>query len=121
MFLQGCGLPQAWSGLAQWRVLETGFGLGLNFVATWQAWKDDAQRPALLHFVSIEAHPVGAADLLRSAQAHAVLSARRYVTPGDVQAVAVASLSHRLIAEGSGGEGPVLVGRVIADTPAPTT
>ena len=71
--------------------------------------------------VRLGASPRAAISLLRSAQAYAVLSARRYVTPGDVQAVAVASLSHRLIAEGSGGEGPVLVGRVIADTPAPTT
>lgn len=68
VFMQGCGLPPAWGDQAQWRVLETGFGLGLNFLATWQAWKEDARRPALLHFVSIEAHPVTVADLLRSAQ-----------------------------------------------------
>jgi hypothetical protein len=33
----------------------------------------------------------------------------------------MACLSHRLIAEGAGGDGALLVGRVIADTPAPTT
>ena len=71
--------------------------------------------------VRLGASPRAAISLLRSAQAHAVLSGRRYVTPGDVQAVAVACLSHRLIAEGPGGDGPLLVGRVIADTPAPTT
>ncbi len=69
VFLQGCGLPQAWAGQYQWRILETGFGLGLNFLATWQAWKADPQRPHLLHYVSIEAWPVGAADLLRAAEA----------------------------------------------------
>ena len=68
VFMQGCGLPQAWQQQAQWRVLETGFGLGLNFLATWQAWRDDPQRPTLLHFVSVEAHPVEVTDLLRSAQ-----------------------------------------------------
>lgn len=67
VFLRGCGLPAAWAGQAQWRILETGFGLGLNFLATWQAWKDDPQRPRLLHFVSVEAWPVSAEDLLRSA------------------------------------------------------
>jgi tRNA 5-methylaminomethyl-2-thiouridine biosynthesis bifunctional protein len=67
VFLTGCGLPQAWAGQSQWVILETGFGLGLNFLAAWLAWKDDAQRPRLLHFVSIEAWPVAAADLLRSA------------------------------------------------------
>ena len=34
VFLQGCGLPQAWAGARQWRILETGFGMGLNFLAT---------------------------------------------------------------------------------------
>jgi len=67
VFLGGCGLPGAWAGQPQWRILETGFGLGLNFLATWRAWKDDPQRPRLLHFVSTEAWPVAAADLLRSA------------------------------------------------------
>ncbi|WP_427912366.1 tRNA (5-methylaminomethyl-2-thiouridine)(34)-methyltransferase MnmD [Ramlibacter sp. MMS24-I3-19] len=70
VFLGGCGLPQAWAGQRCWRILETGFGLGLNFLAAWRAWKDDAQRPGLLHFVSAEAFPVAAADLVRSAQAH---------------------------------------------------
>jgi len=71
--------------------------------------------------VRLGASPRAAISLLRCAQAHAVLWARPYVTPGDVQAVAVACLSHRLIAEGTAGEGALLVGRVIADTPAPTT
>lgn len=70
VFLAGTGLPDAWAGQAQWRILETGFGLGLNFLAAWRAWKDDPRRPALLHFASVEAYPVAAADLLRSAQAH---------------------------------------------------
>lgn len=67
VFLQGCGLPQAWAGRVQWRILETGFGLGSNFLATWQAWKQDPQRPRMLHFASVEAWPVAAADLLRGA------------------------------------------------------
>jgi len=67
VFLRGCELPQAWAGAQQWVILETGFGLGLNFLATWLAWKQDPQRPRLLHFVSVEAWPVAVADLLRSA------------------------------------------------------
>lgn len=66
-FLAGCGLPQAWQNQPQWRVLETGFGLGLNFLATWAAWRADPHRPQRLHFVSCEAWPVSAADLLRAA------------------------------------------------------
>lgn len=70
VFLQGCGLPEAWAGAPQWRILETGFGLGLNFLVTWDAWRRDPARPRLLHFVSIEAWPASADDLLRSFAAH---------------------------------------------------
>jgi tRNA 5-methylaminomethyl-2-thiouridine biosynthesis bifunctional protein len=73
VFLQGCGLPQAWAGSRQWVILETGFGLGLNFLAAWLAWKHDPKRPGLLHFVAIEAWPVAAADFLRSAAPYAEL------------------------------------------------
>lgn len=79
VFLQGCGLlpqaeaPSAWAGQAQWHVLETGFGLGLNFLATWQAWQQDPQRPERLFFTSIEAWPVSAGDIARSAKAFAEL------------------------------------------------
>jgi tRNA 5-methylaminomethyl-2-thiouridine biosynthesis bifunctional protein len=70
VFLGGSGLPEAWIGQPQWLILETGFGLGLNFLTTWQAWRADAHRPRMLHFVSVEAHPVGAEDLLRAAEAY---------------------------------------------------
>jgi tRNA 5-methylaminomethyl-2-thiouridine biosynthesis bifunctional protein len=71
VFLGGCDLPAAWAEAPQWRILETGFGLGLNFLTTWQAWRADPARPRLLHFVSIEAHPVAPANLLRAAAAQA--------------------------------------------------
>jgi len=70
VFLHGCGLPQAWAGAPQWRILETGFGFGLNFLVTWAAWRADPARPTVLHFVSLEAWPVSAADLLRAAERH---------------------------------------------------
>jgi tRNA 5-methylaminomethyl-2-thiouridine biosynthesis bifunctional protein len=69
VFLGGCGLPAGWQDRADWCVLEAGFGLGLNFLATWAAWQADERRSHTLHFVSVEAHPVTAQDLLRSAQA----------------------------------------------------
>jgi len=70
VFLHGCGLPAAWARQPQWRILETGFGLGLNFLVTWAAWRADPQRPRLLHFASTEAWPASADDLLRSFDAH---------------------------------------------------
>ena len=66
LWLAGCGLPAAWAGHTQWRVLETDFGCGLNFLATWAAWKADPQRPRLLHFTAIVQHPGSADDLLRA-------------------------------------------------------
>lgn len=63
VFLAGNGMPQAWRGREQFIVLETGFGLGLNFLATWQAWRDDPLRCTRLHFVSVEKHPFSRDDL----------------------------------------------------------
>lgn len=63
VFLQGCGLPGRWAGRARFVVLETGFGTGLNFLATWAAWREDPARPARLHFLSVEKHPFRADDL----------------------------------------------------------
>ena len=68
VFLAGNGLPDRWADRAQFVIVETGFGLGLNFLATWLAWRDDPQRCRTLHFVSLEKHPLAAADL---ALAHA--------------------------------------------------
>lgn len=65
VFLAGNSLPGRWAGRARFVIVETGFGLGLNFLATWLAWRDDPQRCQTLHFVSLEKHPFAAADLGR--------------------------------------------------------
>src|SRR4030066_1808894 len=65
VFLHGCDLPHRWAGRGSFVVLETGFGTGLNFLTTWAAWRDDPQRPARLHFLSVEKHPFCADDLAR--------------------------------------------------------
>jgi len=65
VFLQGCGLPEAWARRSVFVILETGFGTGLNFLTTWAAWRDDPARPARLHFLSVEKHPFRAEDLAR--------------------------------------------------------
>ncbi len=57
VFLGGNALPERWAGARVFTIVETGFGLGLNFLATWQAWRADPARPERLHFVSIEKHP----------------------------------------------------------------
>jgi tRNA 5-methylaminomethyl-2-thiouridine biosynthesis bifunctional protein len=55
------------AGAPRWAVLETGFGLGLNFLATWQAWRSDPRRPACLFYSAVEAWVCKAGDLVRSA------------------------------------------------------
>ncbi|HEU4352872.1 MAG TPA: tRNA (5-methylaminomethyl-2-thiouridine)(34)-methyltransferase MnmD, partial [Burkholderiales bacterium] len=63
VFLGGNALPGRWAGRGRFVILETGFGFGLNFLATWQAWRRDPQRCARLHYVSIEKHPFTLPDL----------------------------------------------------------
>ena len=63
VFLAGNGLPGRWQGKETFLILETGFGLGLNFMATWLAWRNDPLRCGALQFVSIEKHPFSALDL----------------------------------------------------------
>lgn len=70
VYLGGCGLldtPARWAERTQFTILETGFGLGVNFLATWDAWRADPRRSARLDYVSLELHPVRAADLLAHA------------------------------------------------------
>ncbi len=63
VFLAGNSLPARWGGRDSFTILETGFGLGLNFLAAWDAFRSDPRAPARLHFVSVERHPFAASDL----------------------------------------------------------
>lgn len=66
-WLQGRGLPQAWGEQTSWRILDTRFDHGHRFLSTWRAWKDDPQRPRMLHYVSLTSGPVLATELLACA------------------------------------------------------
>jgi tRNA 5-methylaminomethyl-2-thiouridine biosynthesis bifunctional protein len=63
VFLAGNELPARWARRERYVILETGFGFGLNFLATWRAWKEDPHRCRRLHYVSVEKHPFTASDL----------------------------------------------------------
>jgi tRNA 5-methylaminomethyl-2-thiouridine biosynthesis bifunctional protein len=54
-------------------IVETGFGLGINFLATWQAWQA-AGKPCRLHFISFEKHPLPQSDLARALAGFAELA-----------------------------------------------
>jgi tRNA 5-methylaminomethyl-2-thiouridine biosynthesis bifunctional protein len=63
VFLDGNRLPERWRARDRFTVIETGFGSGLNFLATWVAWRDDPARCGRLAFVSVEKHPFSGEDL----------------------------------------------------------
>ncbi len=72
--------------------------------------------------VLVGASPRAAIWLIRSAQAHAVLSSRNYVVPDDVKAVAEACLAHRLMTvEGDDSieHSAALIRQLLEATPAP--
>ena len=63
VFLEGNHLAERWRDRDAFVILETGFGIGLNFLAAWDAWRADAHHPHRLHFVSVEQRPFARADL----------------------------------------------------------
>lgn len=73
VFLAGNDLPVRWQGREAFNILETGFGIGLNFLATWQAWLD-AGRPCQLQFISVEKHPFLRNDLQTLLARHPTLA-----------------------------------------------
>jgi len=65
VFLNGNDLPGRWKHHGRFAIVETGFGAGLNFLATWQAWREAAPAHARLHYVSVEKHPFARGGLER--------------------------------------------------------
>lgn len=75
VFLEGCGLPQAWAHQSVFTVAELGFGSGLNFLATWQSWEKTKISNQRLHFVSLEKFPFDQTQLTRALAAWPELAA----------------------------------------------
>ena len=95
VFLQHNQLQQRFQALDRSRsghfyIAETGFGTGLNFLATAELWQRFAPSHWRLHFLSVEKHPLQKADLQRalkrwpSLQSHANELINNYpeLTPG---------------------------------------
>lgn len=51
-----CLLPGAWAHQSAWRVLEVSADSADNFLHTWAAWRADAQRCRMLHYVVLVSH-----------------------------------------------------------------
>lgn len=45
----------AWADLPAWRILNSHFGSGTHFLATWHAWATDPHAPRLLHYAALTA------------------------------------------------------------------
>jgi tRNA 5-methylaminomethyl-2-thiouridine biosynthesis bifunctional protein len=69
VFLRGSRLPERWQERDRFAILETGFGTGLNFLATWATWRADPRACRRLHYIAVEKHPFAAADLAALHQA----------------------------------------------------
>lgn len=80
VFLSGNNLPQRWlsdnshlspakkTSYQPFTIGETGFGSGLNFLATWDKW-DKLNAPSdytQLHFISVEKYPLSLSDLKKA-------------------------------------------------------
>lgn len=71
VFLEHNALQQRWRNLPAdqhgvFTITETGFGTGLNFVASWQLWQRCAPPHWSLIYRSIERYPLSREDILRA-------------------------------------------------------
>ena len=67
VYLLGNDIPTRWSQTNERFVIgELGFGSGLNFCVTAQAWLEAPEPKPKLHFISVEGFPMSASDLDRA-------------------------------------------------------
>lgn len=68
VFLQGNDLPRAWGDKSAFIVGETGFGTGLNFLATWKVFEETSLPHQRLEFVSVEKYPLSKTEISKALQ-----------------------------------------------------
>jgi len=66
VFLDGCGLPDAWADRPDFTVAELGFGTGLNIVALLDLWRRARPANGRLHVFSIEGFPLTREEAARA-------------------------------------------------------
>lgn len=71
VFLEQNRLAERWQQLdptkpGTFTIAETGFGTGLNFLASCQQWMSSAPVNHRLHFISVEKHPLQREDLIKA-------------------------------------------------------
>ena len=66
VFLNGNRLRERFKTAQHFTIIETGFGTGLNFLATWKLWQEVAPTDATLHYISTEKFPLTLEDLSKA-------------------------------------------------------
>lgn len=66
VFLNGCGLPEAWAGRKAFTVAELGFGSGLNIAALLDLWRRHRPEGGRLQVFSIEGYPLSRDEARRA-------------------------------------------------------
>jgi tRNA 5-methylaminomethyl-2-thiouridine biosynthesis bifunctional protein len=74
VFIGGIGAPEVWQSSNHYTVAETGFGTGLNFLATYKAWLESGQKGRLT-FISVEQFPLSEAILAKAHSAFPEITA----------------------------------------------
>jgi tRNA 5-methylaminomethyl-2-thiouridine biosynthesis bifunctional protein len=69
VFLEGCGLPQAYADRAHFTVGELGFGTGLNILALLDLWRRTRAPGQTLSIFSVEGFPLSRAEAERALSA----------------------------------------------------
>ncbi len=64
VFLHGCDIPVTWHGQPHCHLTELGFGTGLNFLLTLDAWQRAAQSNQHLTYTGIDLHPLPPSQLI---------------------------------------------------------
>ena len=67
VFLDSTDIPGRWKN-THFTIAELGFGFGINFITTANAWIKQPLSNNQLHYLSIEKHPVQPADLIQCYQ-----------------------------------------------------
>lgn len=65
VFLNGNDLPRRWQDRKHFTIAETGFGTGLNFLTTLDAWRETRKEGQWLYYISVEKHPLPPEDMQR--------------------------------------------------------
>ncbi|MDW3095223.1 MAG: bifunctional tRNA (5-methylaminomethyl-2-thiouridine)(34)-methyltransferase MnmD/FAD-dependent 5-carboxymethylaminomethyl-2-thiouridine(34) oxidoreductase MnmC [Gammaproteobacteria bacterium] len=62
VFLSSTNIVQRWKN-TQFTIAELGFGFGINFITTFNEWREHYSSEQHLHYISFERYPVQPADL----------------------------------------------------------